>query len=232
MRSRWVSVLLNCVVLLILLIPPASGQSPVIPIQDAHGGAGFLKNLSGYAISGTLHRPDGTSLPFSLMVQGDNSRFETSEGVSIFNGDVQQWWKTGGHRSQARYSRHGGQEIYLSPFYVAARLDKYQFNGADKADRFTRKPKYQRFVNYEPETPVIDLDFDKGTHRLAAIAFFTEERPSAGLTLSFEDYREYGKVWLPSKVTQRAGDRLLVTLEILSLDLKPVFSSDTFTITY
>ncbi len=140
MRSRWVSVLLNCVVVLILLIPLAAGQSPVTPIQDAHGGAGFLKNLSGYAISGTLHRPDGTSLPFSLMVQGDNSRFETSEGVSIFNGDVQQWWKTGGHRSQARYSRHGGQEIYLSPFYVATRLDKYQFDGADKTDRFTRKP--------------------------------------------------------------------------------------------
>ncbi len=55
MRSRWVYVLLNFVVVLILLMPLASGQSPVTPIQDAYGGAGFLKNLSGYAISGTLH---------------------------------------------------------------------------------------------------------------------------------------------------------------------------------
>ncbi len=231
MRSRWVYVLLNSLAL-IFLIPLAFGQSPVSSIQDALGGAIFLKDLSGYSISGTLHRPDGKSLPFTLMVQGDNSRFETSESVSIFNGDVQQWWKTGGHRSDARFPRHGAQEIYLSPFYVAARLDKYQFKATDKADRFSRKPKYQRFVNYEPDTPVIDADFDKGTHRLAAIAFYTEERPLTGLRLQFEDYRDYGKVWFPSKVTQYAGDQLLATLEISSVDLKPVLSSDTFIITH
>ncbi|RPJ61057.1 MAG: hypothetical protein EHM23_08205 [Acidobacteria bacterium] len=213
-----------------LLIVFVSAQSPKKQIEDAHGGAGFLEALSGYAISGTLHRPDGTSLAFSLMVQGDNSRFETNEGVSIYNGDVQQWWKKGGHRSKARYGMHGAQEIFLSPFYLAAQLDKYEFKGKDQADHFSRKTKNKRFVNYEPDTPVIDLEFDPITHRLAAIAFYTEERASSRVILKFQDYKQYGKAWFPSKVTQKAGDQLLVTMEILSLDLKPVFSSDTFAI--
>ncbi|RPJ58931.1 MAG: hypothetical protein EHM23_15820 [Acidobacteria bacterium] len=176
-----------------------SGQSPKKQIEDAHGGAAFLKNLGGYAISGTLYRPDGTSLSFSLMVQGESSRFETNEGVSIYNGDVQQWWKKGGRRSKARYSMHGAQEIFLSPFYVAAGLDKYELKGRDKTDRFSRKPQYKRFVNYEPDTPVTELEFDPVSHRLAAIAFYTEERASSRVTLAFEDYKEYGKVRFPPK---------------------------------
>jgi hypothetical protein len=231
MRFRRLPILLAGVVLT-FLVPPVFSQPPVTSIEDAHGGAGFLKNLTGYSISGVLHRPDGTSLPFTLMVQGDNSRFETNEAISIFNGDVQQWGKTGGQRSQARFSRNGAQEVYLSPFYVAARLDKFLFKATDKADRFTRKSEQQRFVNSKSDTRVIDLDFDKATHRLTAIAFSTAERPSERLMLGFKDYREYGKVWFPSKVTQYAGDRLLVTLEIVALDFAPVFSSDTFKITH
>ncbi|RPJ61956.1 MAG: hypothetical protein EHM23_04915 [Acidobacteria bacterium] len=210
-----------------------SGQSPKKQIEDAHGGAGFLNNLTGYALSGTLQRPDGTSLSFSLMVQGESSRFETNEGVSIYNGDVQQWWKKGGaiRRSKPRYSMHGAQEIYLSPFYVAARLDKYELKGRDKADRFSRKPQYKRFVNYEPDTPVTDLEFDSETHLLAAVSFYTQERSSERLTLRFEEYKKHGQLWFPSKVKRQAGDRLLVTMEIHSLDFNPVFSSDTFKIT-
>ncbi len=48
---------------------------------------------------------------------------------------------------------HGAQEIHLSPFYVAAQLNQYEFKGKDQADRFSRQAKYQRFVNYQPDTP-------------------------------------------------------------------------------
>jgi len=214
-----------------LLMTPVSGQTPIAAIQDAHGGAAFLKDLSAYKVSGTLYRPGGSETLFSLVVDGDKSRFETNENVSVYNGDVQQWWKKGGQRSQASYSFHGAQEIYLSPLYTVGLLGKFQFDGGDQVDRFSHKPKNRRFVNYQPETQVIDADFDKETHRLTEIFFYTEERASAGLTLSFEDYRQYGRVWFPSKVTQQAGGRLLATLKITAVDFSPVLSSDTFTIT-
>jgi hypothetical protein len=214
----------GCILLLTAFLP---AQSPASLILQANGDVA-VKSLKTYELQGTVKRADGTSLPFSLKVQGENSRFETSEAVSIHNGWVQQWWKQGGKRSRPGYSLHGAQDVFLSPLFVLSQLDKYQFRGRDKVDRFSCQPKYERFLNFNPGTPVIDLEFHPDTHRLSAIVFYHEENPVAEMEVSFSDYRQFGRFWLPSRVTQFLGERPLAEFEVTSVTFDQVFSSSLF----
>ncbi len=225
------SIGLTC--LLFFLVVPALAQGGSEDVFQAHGGAALLQKAQACEVRGTLER-GGVKAPFVLKLQGENSRFETQDWVMVRRGMTEQSWRKGGPRGDIMPAVLGNTEVYFLPFLTISQLKKGAFEGRGVKSGhqvFSRRFTWQRFIGYEPDTPMLELDVHPETQLLSDLRFFTLEGNQTPVRLSYSGYFLVDSIAVPGRVEQFVNGVLLKTFLIESVTFGVSFQEDDFSIT-
>ncbi len=217
----------------LLLFVPAFSQGMSDAVFQAHGGAALLQKAQACEVRGTLERGD-TKVQFVLKLQGENSRFETQDRVVVRRGMTEQSWRKGGPRGDIMPAILGNTEVYFLPFLAVSHLKKGAFQGKGLKNGhqvFSQRFAWQRFIGYEPDTPMLELDVDPETKLVSDLRFFTLEGNQTPVRLSYSGYFLVDSIAVPGRVEQFVNGVLLKTFLIESVTFGVSFQEDDFSIT-
>ncbi len=223
---------ISCLVFL-LLVAPALAQGGHDAIFQAHGGAALLEKGQSCEVRGMLER-EGAAEPFVLKLQGENSRFETGDWVVVRRGMTEQSWRQGGPRGDIMPAVLGHTEAYFLPFPAVSDLRKEAFQGRDlkKGQQvFSRRFPWRRFIGYEPDTPMLELDVDPETHLVSNLRFFTLEGNQSPTRVSCSEYFQVDAIAVPGRIEQFVNEELVKTLIVQSVRFGVAFAEQDFSIT-
>jgi len=221
-------------VVLLLLLVPAFPQITSDSVFQAHGGAALLAKGQACEVRGTLEQEAGVKTPFVLKLSGRNSRFETDQWVAVKNGMTEQSWRNGEPRGDIMSAVLGNVETYFLPFLALSDLKKGDFQAVGLKDgyyTFSARLPWQRFLAYQPDTPILELAFNPETRLLAELRFFTLEGNQTPVTVVCSDYFFSDGIAVPRRVEQIVGGLRHQGLVIDSVVFGASFAQDDFSIT-
>jgi hypothetical protein len=121
-------------------------------------------------------------------------------------------------------------EVYFLPFLAVSHL-RMARSGPGRQNGhqvFSRLFTWQRFIGYEPDTPMLELDVDPGTQLVSDVRFFTLEGNQSPVRLSYSHYFRVDGIAVPGRVEQLVDDVLLKTLVVQSVQFGVSFPDQDF----
>jgi hypothetical protein len=202
-------------------------QDLVEEIRIRHGGRERPANLGRVELSGFLEDGRG-GLPFTLLIQGESSRFEIAGHVAVREGTLSREDFAGRGPGRVRRGVVGLEERLIAPWALLGELGlRYGYVGRREGLLlFSGRIERREFIGYDPPAVEVELGFDAVTRLLAWARFRDPGELGTDVEWTWGEYETVAGSAVSGRVARRLNGGPETVFRVTAVDFEAKFSED------